>query len=187
MRQHYIMPPLMAPTLPWREPIATADAEELPLEYVDPQHLAAVITEAQQVGSTRELDWSNPDDRREMRREHRKIRAAEKRIERRAEIAANQRAFSGRAEIGRALTAMISGGKPVVTTHRHEALRTTFSGTLTCGEHAYRGHFVVLMDRRAEPGHQCAEIVWTGKDWRVHIWRASRENQQVPVVMDIAR
>lgn len=157
-----IMPPLMAPTQPvWKD--------------------------QGEVAPPSALDWNNPEDRRIMRREHQRNRNTEKRAERRTAIAANQRAFSGRVEIGPQLRALIDyadTAKDVVTSHHRHARRGTFTGTVICGEHAYRGHFVVLQDARSNEA-ACAEIVWTGKDWRIHVWRASTANEQQPVLIDV--
>ena len=140
------------------------------------------------------LDWNNPNDQRVMRREHKRIRRQEKRAERQSVIGANQRAFSGRVELGTALRDLIEAGKHVVTQHNHKALRAQFSGSIRCGEHQYRGHFVVLADARAGlvdalgqwrmADESCAEVIWTGTDWRVHIWRASPQNAQTPTTLE---
>ena len=132
------------------------------------------------------LNWSDPDQRRQLRREHQRVRRQEKRAERQVVIGQNQRAFSGRVEILTNLHDLIMHeGRVVVTTHGRQAWRTQFTGTLQCGDHQYRGHFIVLFDRRAASTDECAEIIWTGSDWRVHIWRASPNNQQEPVALEV--
>lgn len=133
------------------------------------------------------LDWNNPADRRIIRRDARRKKRAERQAQRQPIIASNQRAFSGRVEIGEELNALVATAKEVVTSHGRYARRATFSGALTCDDHIYRGHFVILRDARSFFKETCAEIVWTGKDWRLHIWRASRGNDQISVPLDIVQ
>lgn len=178
-----IMPPLAPPPPVWSDFCSESDAARIMAEALmipESTESAQTVTPAQ---------WAGSEARKQYFRTKQQQRRTAKAAKRRTEIATNQRAFSGRVAIGDTLATLIVSGKPVETSHRRSALRAQFTGTLTCGDRSYTGHFVVLLDQRSrynESERRCAEIVWTGSDWRVHIWRASPGNEQDSLALEIA-
>lgn len=127
---------------------------------------------------------------RTLRRELQHTIRAAKRAERKARRT-DDVLYSGPVEIGPALRAVIDDGREVkCEMGGGKRIRATFQGTLTgLPTEMYDsdgGNHIVLYDPRIGTGQATAEVVWTGSDYRIHIWKRSLLDTRPPITIEAA-
>ena len=134
----------------------------------------------------------NPQEaNRALRRELQRKTRATARADRQARRS-NQPIYTGPVEIGSTLRSLIDSGRAVKSAMSGKWLsRATFHGQTLTGlpTEMYNpdpgANHVCLYDRRADQRPACAEIVFTGQEYRVHLYRRSPLDTRQPVTLDI--
>ena len=194
MERHTLMPPLPSAPRTWDTETTSAPP---------PRPAADTIAMCRKMyGDTATLDAlaaANGDAReanRTLRRELQRSLRAAKRAERRAKRT-DEVLYNGPVEIGPRLRAVIDGGREVKCEMgggrriraTYQGLITTPDGTETAPNEAAGygpGNIIVLYDPRIGTKQATAEVVWTGSDYRIHIWRRSPLDTRSALPLDIS-
>jgi hypothetical protein len=107
------------------------------------------------------------------RAETQRLRRARQAVERRAARAGNRLLFRGPVDCYEFLMSVHGQGKEVRTSHRQTCLRIPLTGAVMVDGVPVVGprHIIVLADHRADFSRAMAEVIDTGFDVRMHIWR----------------
>ena len=187
-----IMPPINPPAPIWRTdaaPDQTAPADlakrltYMRRTYGDAETLDAITAASGDVQAAY----------RSLRAQRQSQARAAKRADRRARRA-DQVIYEGPIEIGPRLRAVIDGGREVKCEMGDgRRIRSTFVGALTGlptdDYDSDGGNHVVLYDPRIgdgwAPGAITGEVLWTGADYRIHLWRKSPMDLRTPITLEI--